>query len=85
MSNHAGSYQLNDVLKLLHAYRFFDTLEKERILSFIKSIVEIGNAYDCNNGEILDEIGKELGICYYCINFADEIDEGGVCVKCNEL
>ncbi|TSJ81474.1 MAG: hypothetical protein NMK33_03195 [Candidatus Cardinium sp.] len=85
MSNHSGSYQLNDVLILLDSYQFFETLEKEKILSLIKGIQKIGEEYDSNNGEILDGIGKKLGICYYYIEFADQMDDYGICTKCNGL
>lgn len=83
MSNHSGSFMLNKVLRLLDDnYNFFDTLKKEEILKFIKKTIDIGAYADCNNGEILDEIGKKLGICYMCIKFVDNIDEVGICPKC---
>ena len=84
MSNHSGSYQLNAVLILLDAYGFFDKLDKTEILSFIKSIDCIGEEYDCNSGEILEGIGKKLGICYYCMEFADQIDDSGICTNCDK-
>ena len=83
MSNHSGSFMLNSVLRLLDDhYNFFATLNKEETLKFIKKIIQIGISEDCNDGEILDEIGKKLGICYSCIEFTADINEDGICAKC---
>ena len=36
---------------------------------------------DCNNGEILEDIGEELGICYICLRQKDNI-KFGLCENC---
>ncbi|AIY78794.1 hypothetical protein U728_1627 [Clostridium botulinum 202F] len=46
-------------------------------------MIKIGRDYDCNNGEILDEIAEELGICYCCLKETDDIEEG-LCKECRE-
>lgn len=84
MSNHDGSYMLNEVLKLLDRYEFFNTIGKGKTHSFISQILKLSQHYDCNEGEILEEIGKKLGICYYCGNYASNLAEDGVCLKCIE-
>ncbi|MEK7432213.1 MAG: hypothetical protein AABZ74_03685 [Cyanobacteriota bacterium] len=43
--------------------------------------MEIGYANDCNPGEILDVIGKKLGICCFCLEFTGKFD-GKVCNNC---
>lgn len=83
MSNHSGSFMLNNVLRLLDDhYNFFATLNKEETLKFVKKIIQIGISEDCNDSEILDEIGKKLGICYMCMEVAADINEDGICAKC---
>lgn len=82
MSNHSGGYMLNDVLKLLHKEKFFESLSKESTKKFIKNIIDVGYANDCNNGEILEDIGEKLGICYSCLNYSDKISHSGLCKKC---
>lgn len=82
MSNHTGSYMLNEVLLLLEEYDFFSNLTQEEILKFAHEIVTIGCRYDCNNGEIFDEIGKRLNYCYACAELATNLDEYGVCKEC---
>ena len=81
MSNHSGSYMLNDVLKMLERESFFEHLGKERTHTFVLSILQMSHQYDCNTGEILEELGERLGICYYCEDRADEFRDG-VCIKC---
>jgi len=81
MSNHSGGYMLNDVLLLLEEYEFFKHLNKTKLLEFIKKIISIGSDEDCNNGEILDEIGPKLGICYCCLEPAEEFEDD-LCKKC---
>lgn len=81
MSNHDGSYMLNEVLVVLEKYDFFKLLSKEKTLKFIEKIVDIGSGSDCNTGEILEEIGEKLNICYCCLKYAEEFSNG-LCSKC---
>ena len=82
MSNHSGSYMLNEVLLLLEDHGFFETLNSNDMVKFIHKVVAIGYDYDCNNGEILDAIGERIGICYSCLEHAKEFKDG-VCLKCS--
>lgn len=86
MSNHSGSYLLNNVLRALddQEYDFFKGIGKDKTLAFITLVIKIGDYEDCNRGEILDEIGEKLGICYGCLNYAEDIEDNGICPKCNE-
>ncbi len=81
MSNHSGSYMLNEVLILLEKDKVFEFLGEEKKKTLVNNIMEIGYANDCNPGEILDVIGKKLGICYCCLEFTDKFD-GKVCNNC---
>lgn len=81
MSNHSGSYMLNSVLFAAKEAGIFKLLGKEKSREFALELVSIGNMDDCNPGEILEEIGEELGICYCCSRKSDEL-ENGLCKKC---
>ncbi|HPZ10511.1 MAG TPA: hypothetical protein PL110_20650 [Candidatus Eremiobacteraeota bacterium] len=81
MSNHDGSYMLNKVLLLLEKRGFFLGMKPAETKDFIKSILKIGNKHDCNDGEILEDIGESLGICYYCLEFSKDLDDG-LCSSC---
>ncbi len=48
MSNHSGSYMLNDVLEAADEYGLFGFLGKEKTASFVLEIIKIGYNYDCN-------------------------------------
>ena len=82
MSKHDESNILNEVLLLLEDYNFFKQIGSKKTHDFVKSIVEIGDNYDCNNAEILDEIGERIGICYCCLESAQDF-VNGICKKCN--
>jgi hypothetical protein len=87
MSNHEGSHMLNAVLKLLKdEYNFFENgrtpRHKSRVL-FIKQVLSIGCSADCNDGEILEGLGRYLNYCYLCKSSTADINEGDdICNKC---
>lgn len=83
MSNHSGSYMLNDVLSMLEKNSVFDFLGKEKTQNLVMDIIKMSRRYDCNPGEILENIGERVGICYYCLNPADKFQDG-ICKKCYE-
>ena len=60
MSNHDGSYMLNEILKLLEEDGVFGKLGKEEAQEIVLKILKIGEHHDCNNGEILEDIGEKL-------------------------
>ena len=86
MSNHGASYMLNEVLTLLKDdYGFFDNMQQTTREEFIIKILELGYNYDCNDGEILDQLGKSLQFCYYCGKSTKDFDEDSdICKKCCE-
>jgi hypothetical protein len=63
MSNHAGSYLLNQVLHLLEERGVFRQMGQEAARRLVLDIEKLSRRYDCNSGEILDGIGGRLGIC----------------------
>ena len=83
MSNHTGSYMLNDVLKMLERYGVFELLGETKTDALVLEIVQLGGYCDCNNGEMLNEIGERLGLCYACLEKGQEFEEG-VCRTCRE-
>lgn len=83
MSNHSGGYMLNNVLEIAKDMEILDTIGKERTYEFVMSLIKLGRHYDCNDFEILEDIGQELGICYHCLKENEEL-ECGICPKCKE-
>ncbi len=83
MSNHSGSYMLNSVLMLMEEQSVFKLLGKEKTQILVRDIIELSDHYDCNPGEILEDIGERVGICYYCKKPADEFHDG-LCKSCCE-
>jgi hypothetical protein len=84
MSNHSGSYMLNDVLFLLERENVFKTLGPDTTRRIAAEIVKLSDEYDCNAGEILDEIGPRIGLCYYCLKPATEFADWGGCTSCDQ-
>ena len=65
MSNHSGSYMLNDILKLLETNQVLELLGKTKTHHLVRDIVHVSHDCDCNAGEILWEIGERHHICQY--------------------
>ena len=66
MSDHAGSYLLNEVIEILDEAKVFDLLGQERSRALILKILHHAlRDYDCNAGEILEGYEARFGICYY--------------------
>ncbi|NNU78145.1 hypothetical protein [Clostridium estertheticum] len=83
MSNHIGSYMLNEILYILSEMGISETIGKQRTRKFALKLVRIGKRYDCNNNEILDSIGEEIGICYLCLKETEDIEDG-LCQTCRK-
>lgn len=81
MSNHQGSYMLNDILQMPELKSIFTTVGKEKTQIFVLNLLKIADSYDCNSGEILEGIGEQLGICYYCQQTAESFQDE-VCQSC---
>lgn len=60
MSNHSGSYMLNEVLSTAKDMGIFDDIGKEKAQEFALKVAKIGRRYDCNNGEIFEYIAREV-------------------------
>jgi hypothetical protein len=74
---------LNDVLKRLERHDVFELLGETKTDALVLEIVQLGGYCDCNNGEMLNEIGERLGLCYACLEKGQEFEEG-VCRTCRE-
>lgn len=83
MSNHSGSYLINEILCLLDEFKFFKSIGQEKTLTFLKDIKKLSYGYDCNDGEILEELGEKLKVCHTCWEYSDDL-KYGVCDKCRE-
>ena len=68
MSDHSGSHMLNKVLRLMEQRSVFELMGRDADQQLVREIARLSRRYDCNPGEILDEIGERLGICYYCLS-----------------
>ncbi|ADQ40212.1 hypothetical protein Calkr_0677 [Caldicellulosiruptor acetigenus I77R1B] len=85
MSNHSGSYMLNDVLYKLDELGVFKVLGEDKTLEFVQWLCEYTEEeYDTNPGEILDGIGAKLKICYSCLERKEDVNEYGLCKECRE-
>ena len=70
-------------LLLKDEYGFFDNMQQVTREEFIIKILELGCNYDCNDGEILDQLGKALQFCYYCGESTKDFDkDSDICKKC---
>lgn len=81
MSNHSGSYMINDILKIMLELKMFENISQEDKKVFFEKIWEIVYKNDCNVGEVLECIGKQIGVCYYCHGFKSFFEED-MCVEC---
>lgn len=81
MSNHGGSYMLNEVLQLLEKETVFDFWGKTKTQEIAQKIVQIGRDYGCSPGEILENVGARIGLCYSCAK-SDEKLQDGLCKNC---
>jgi hypothetical protein len=82
MSDHAGSYMLNDILNLLNKEQVFTSFDKAKTQSLIREIIRIATRdYDCNSGEILEGLTEEFEMCYCCLKSSKNIEDG-LCENC---
>ena len=82
MSNHSGSYMLNEVITILKREHCFDHLDQEEKQNLIEEIVKLARYEDdCNPGEILEGHTDYFKICYFCLAKTNDL-ESGLCVKC---
>ena len=82
MSNHSGSYMLNDAIEILNRYQVFSAMEKATLQIMIKEIVEMASMdYGCSPGEILDGYAHQFSLCYCCLSQTNDL-EGQLCTEC---
>ncbi|KAM3091029.1 hypothetical protein ACKFKG_27320 [Phormidesmis sp. 146-35] len=52
MSNHSGSYMLNDIIQMLDDEQVLETIGLQKTQQVITKLVEVASReYDCNAGE----------------------------------
>ncbi|MGL4362446.1 MAG: hypothetical protein ACRCSG_04085 [Cellulosilyticaceae bacterium] len=81
MSNHDGSYLMNDMLALMMEFKMFENISSEEKKDFFDKLLIMIQQNDCNSGEVLEDIGEELGVCYYCFGIKDSFEDG-ICIDC---
>ena len=85
VSNHSGSYMLNDVLRKLDEFGVFRLLGEDKTLEFVQWLCEYTEEeYDTNPGEILYGLGAKLKICYMCLQRKDNVDQDSMCKECSD-
>ncbi len=84
MSNHNGSYLINDMLKMMLELKMFENISAEEKKHFFDKLTRLIRRNDCNPGEVLEDIGEELGICYYCFGLKAIFEEGECIDFCME-
>lgn len=82
MSNHSGSYMSNQVLCTAKNMGIFEAIGTEKLHQFALEVIKIARHHDCNNGEILDDVGRRLGICCCCLQKTYELNYSGICKDC---
>lgn len=84
MSNHTGGYLLNYAFHRLVENGFVDRFGKPKAQEIVLDVIQFATKkYDCNEAEILNELGEKLGICYYCLQPVTEIKDD-ICLKCRK-
>lgn len=83
MSNHAGSYMLNDLLSKMVEFGYFKDMNEVENKKFLTMINKLIFYNDCNLGEVFDEkLAKVLNICRYCSKYRLDINDEGYCKEC---
>ncbi|HIE29378.1 TPA: hypothetical protein EYP66_19075 [Candidatus Poribacteria bacterium] len=83
MSNHAGSYMLNDLLSKMVEFGYFKDMNEVENKKFLTMINKLIFYNDCNLGEVFDEkLAKVFNICRYCSKYRLDINDEGYCKEC---
>ena len=84
MSNHTGGYLLNYALHRFVEKGLVERLGKRKVQAIVLDVIKFATRqYDCNEDEILDELGEKLGLCYYCLQPVTELKDN-VCLRCRK-
>ncbi len=86
MSNHSGSYMLNEFLHSLLEMGMLTSMsatQKTSLYTLLRSTI---SNHDCNWDEVIDaELATVLETCAYCTCRSTAISaDNGYCVKCNQ-
>lgn len=82
MSDHSGSYMLNDIIQMLDDEQVLETIGLQKTQQVITKLVRIATRqYDCNAGEILEGHTDRLHLCYCCLANTTDL-ESGLCRSC---
>jgi hypothetical protein len=82
MSNHSGSYMLNDIIRMLDDEQVLEMIGLQKTQQIIAKLVQIASRkYDCNAGEILEGHTDRLHLCYCCLTITTDL-KSGLCLSC---
>jgi len=59
----------------------FEAIGKQKSHQFAFEVIKIARRYDCNNGEIIEYIAREVGICC-CLKETYELGYIVLCKDC---
>lgn len=83
MSNHSGSYMLSKVLLLMEERGIFAKIGRKAAQQLMLDIVKLSDRYDCNENEILEDIGERFKICWDCRAVKPVLIDG-MCLECRD-
>ena len=84
MSNHSGSYMLNEIVHGLVDMGVLNELSAAQRKSLCELLWRVRGEYDCNWGEIMDaELARLLKACAQCADECEEVSaDEGICAAC---
>ena len=84
MSNHSGSYMLNEIVHGLVDMGVLNIMSAAQTKMLRKLLRRVRGEYDCNWSEIMDaELAKLLKTCARCADESEEVSaDYGICAAC---
>ena len=80
MSNHSGSYMLNELTQEIISIGLLATATDEQKVKLTKKLWYLCHEYDCNWGEIIDKnLAEQLDVCCGCGVRGTPRNEQGYC------
>jgi len=84
MSNHSGSYMLNEVMHGLVALGVLNEMSAAQRKSLSELLWRVRGEYNCNWSEVLDaDLARLLKTCARCADECEEVSANdGICAAC---
>jgi len=86
MSNHSGSYMLNEIVHGLVDIGVLKIMSAAQTKMLRKLLRRVHGEYDCNWNEIIDaDLARLLKTCARCADESEEVGaDNGICAACQE-